>query len=62
VLTYDEDGATVSVSDDGAGFDPAAPRPGYGLDGLAQRVESVGGLSSVESSPGAGTRVRVRVP
>jgi len=62
VLTYDEDGAMVSVSDDGAGFDPAAPRPGYGLDGLAQRVESVGGLSSVESSPGAGTRVRVRVP
>ncbi len=61
-LTYDEDGATVSVSDDGAGFDPASPRPGYGLDGLAQRVESVGGLSSVESSPGAGTRVRVRVP
>lgn len=62
VLAYDEDGATVSVSDDGAGFDPAAPSPGYGLDGLAQRVESVGGLSSVESSPGAGTRVRVRVP
>jgi signal transduction histidine kinase len=62
VLRYDEDGATVSVSDDGAGFDPGAPRPGYGLDGLAQRVESVGGLSSVESSPGAGTRVRVRVP
>ncbi|MFC6237706.1 sensor histidine kinase [Longivirga aurantiaca] len=62
VLHYDEDGATVSVSDDGAGFDPAAPRPGYGLDGLAQRVESVGGLSSVESTPGAGTRVRVRVP
>lgn len=62
VLRYDEDGATVSVDDDGAGFDPAAPRPGYGLDGLAQRVESVGGLSSVESSPGAGTRVRVRVP
>ncbi len=61
-LTYDEDGATVSVSDDGAGFDPAAPRAGYGLDGLAQRVESVGGLSSVESSPGTGTRVRVRVP
>ncbi|MGE0819204.1 MAG: sensor histidine kinase [Candidatus Nanopelagicales bacterium] len=62
VLRYDEDGALVSVSDDGAGFDPAAPRPGYGLDGLAQRVESVGGLSSVESSPGEGTRVRVRVP
>ena len=62
VLAYDEDGATVAVSDDGAGFDPAAPRDGYGLDGLSSRVQAVGGLAEVESSPGAGTRVRVRVP
>jgi signal transduction histidine kinase len=62
VLSYDEDGATVSVSDDGRGFDPAAPRHGYGLDGLASRVEAVGGIVAVESSPGTGTRVRVRVP
>ncbi|MGE3811091.1 MAG: sensor histidine kinase [Candidatus Nanopelagicales bacterium] len=62
VLAYDEDGATVSVTDDGQGFDPAAPRHGYGLDGLAGRVQAVGGLVSVESAPGEGTRVRVRVP
>jgi signal transduction histidine kinase len=62
VLTYDEDGATVSVSDDGTGFDPAAPRQGYGLDGLASRVEAVGGIAEVTSSVGAGTQVRVRVP
>ena len=62
VLTYDEDGATVAVTDDGSGFDPAAPRHGYGLDGLSSRVEAVGGIAEVDSSPGAGTRVRVRVP
>lgn len=62
VLRYDEDGATVAIADDGAGFDPEAPRPGYGLDGLVARVEAAGGLVSIESGPGAGTRVRVRVP
>jgi signal transduction histidine kinase len=62
VLTYDEDGATVTVTDDGVGFDPAAPREGYGLDGLSSRVQMVGGLVDVASDPGSGTRVRVRVP
>ena len=62
VLTFDEDGATVTVTDDGVGFDPAAPREGYGLDGLASRVQVVGGLVDVASDPGSGTRVRVRVP
>ena len=62
VLTFDEDGATVTVTDDGVGFDPAAPREGYGLDGLASRVQVVGGLVDVASDAGSGTRVRVRVP
>lgn len=61
-LAFDGDGAMLTVSDDGDGFDPSGPRAGYGLDGLASRVASVGGLAEVESSPGAGTRVRVRVP
>jgi signal transduction histidine kinase len=62
VLRYDEDGATVSVTDDGRGFDPAAPRSGYGLDGLAARMEQVGGLAEITSTPGGGTSARVRVP
>jgi signal transduction histidine kinase len=62
VLAYDEDGATVAVSDDGTGFDVSAPRQGYGLDGLSSRIEAVGGIAEVDSTPGAGTRVRVRVP
>ena len=62
VLTFDEDGATVTVVDDGVGFDPGAPRNGFGLDGLASRVQVVGGLVDVTSEAGSGTRVRVRVP
>jgi len=61
-LCFDEDGATVEVRDDGRGFDPEAPRTGYGIDGLARRLEGVGGMIQVESSADAGTRVRVRVP
>jgi signal transduction histidine kinase len=61
-LAYDEDGATVTVQDDGRGFDPGSGRHGYGLDGLRARVESVGGLLAVTSAPGEGTTVRVRVP
>jgi signal transduction histidine kinase len=61
-LTYDEDGAMVSIDDDGRGFDVSTAPSGYGLSGLAARVEQVGGIARVESSPGCGTKVRVRVP
>jgi signal transduction histidine kinase len=50
------------VSDDGAGFDPAAPRRGTGLTNLADRVAAVGGTLDVESAPGGGTRVTGRIP
>jgi signal transduction histidine kinase len=52
---------SVHVEDDGVGFDPAYAH-GSGLDGLRGRVASVGGEVDVASSPGAGTRVTVRVP
>ncbi|GAA4749271.1 sensor histidine kinase [Modestobacter marinus] len=52
---------SVHVEDDGVGFDPAAA-DGVGLAGLRDRAEQVGGGVEVVSSPGAGTRVTVRVP
>jgi signal transduction histidine kinase len=53
---------SLSVSDDGAGFDVDAVTPGAGLANLRDRVESVGGTLTTESLPGAGTQVRVRLP
>ena len=58
---------TLTVADDGAGFDPAVvpERVAQGHIGLAShivRVESVGGTFDVTSSPGSGTRVVVTVP
>ena len=55
--------AVLEIDDDGRGFDPGAVRPGgQGLDNLRGRAEALGGSLSIESSPRAGTTVRVRLP
>ena len=48
--------------DDGAGFDPGATSYGTGLQGMADRLDAIGGTLLVESSLGRGTIVRGRVP
>jgi signal transduction histidine kinase len=49
--------------DDGVGFEPALRGgDGYGLPGMRERAERLGGTLTVESAAGAGTRVRVEVP
>ncbi|UZX01760.1 sensor histidine kinase [Arthrobacter sp. CDRTa11] len=58
---------TLDIYDDGTGFDPAAAAPpsdagGYGLRAMRQRVEQLGGVFSVESSPGEETIVAAQVP
>ena len=61
-----EDGdLKFSVSDNGCGFD-TADTPGiteghFGLQGIRERVESLGGTLSLESSPGEGTRATVLI-
>ncbi|CAM5746639.1 putative Sensor histidine kinase LiaS [Streptomyces afghaniensis 772] len=61
-LAYADDLLTVSVRDDGPGFDPGAVRGGYGLAGLRARAVEVGGTAEVRSAPGGGTVVTVRLP
>lgn len=52
----------LAVTDDGTGFDPAQPRPGhYGLKGLVEQAGSVGAGVVVDSAPGRGTRVVLRL-
>src|SRR5271157_964169 len=56
------------IEDDGVGFEPdgmvnrTSPMRGLGLLGMKQRVEAVGGSMQVESCPGHGTTIFVRVP
>jgi signal transduction histidine kinase len=63
MLCPHEGGARIVVGDDGKGFDPAAVRAGaLGLTGMRYRVESEGGRLSLDTRPGAGTRVEAWLP
>ncbi len=57
----------VAIEDDGRGFDSGAVAPSdgrkhWGLMGISERAEILGGMAVIESSPGKGTRVEVRIP
>ncbi|WP_340686606.1 sensor histidine kinase [Amycolatopsis coloradensis] len=52
----------LTVTDDGTGFDPAAPTGGFGLAGMRARTDQVGGIVTLESEPGAGTTLELEVP
>jgi signal transduction histidine kinase len=55
------------IADDGVGFSPTdfrspgGQKPGWGLIGMRERAEAVGGTFLVDSSPGKGTRVVVEI-
>jgi signal transduction histidine kinase len=57
----------ITIRDNGQGFASnasdagAAPRGGFGLKGLAERVHMLGGTHTIESGPGRGTTVTVRI-
>jgi signal transduction histidine kinase len=53
---------TLCVEDDGRGFTVAAPERGFGLLGATERAAALGGSFETDSAPGAGTRIRMRLP
>lgn len=59
-LAYDEDAIELTVTDDGVGA--ADTGRGFGLAGIRERAVSVGGSLDLETAPGSGTTLRVRVP
>ena len=60
----DKDGILLSVTDNGKGFDPGllADQSGLGIVGIRERVRLVDGIVSIDSQPGRGTQIDVRVP
>ena len=57
------DRVQVEVRDWGIGFDPAQVELGhYGLQGIRQRAQVLGGTAVIEAAPGKGTRVSVDLP
>jgi signal transduction histidine kinase len=53
---------SLSVQDDGIGFDPGTKGYGTGLQGMSDRMAALGGELRVMSKPGAGTVVEGNVP
>lgn len=53
-----------TVADDGCGFSPSAATAGEadGLENMRHRMHAVGGQCEIESSPGKGTQVTLRLP
>jgi signal transduction histidine kinase len=66
VRLQSEDGRLrLAISDDGVGFEPAAPAlrsRRLGLTSMEERAEAIGGSLSIESQPGAGTTIELEVP
>ena len=59
------DRVALTVEDNGPGFDAEAvlaSTPRLGVLGMRERAELVGGTLLIESSPGAGTTVFLRIP
>ncbi|MEA2468986.1 MAG: two-component system, NarL family, sensor histidine kinase UhpB [Thermoleophilaceae bacterium] len=62
-LRAGKEGIELTVRDDGRGFEPEMPvGNGLGLGGMAERARLVGGELTIESQPGAGTQLCLKVP
>jgi signal transduction histidine kinase len=64
IIEVAEDDRTIyaTVRDDGAGFDPTVETEGFGLLGMHERADLLGGTLAVDSAPGRGATVTVSFP
>lgn len=60
-LSANGDELAFEVIDDGEGFDSRSAKRGSGLQGMADRLDAIGGALEVRSQPGRGTTVRGRI-
>lgn len=62
-LRREKDAVALEIHDNGVGFDPASPgQRGVGLTSMASRAREMGASLDIQSSPGQGSRILVRVP
>lgn len=62
-LSRTDDGLCLEVRDNGQGFDPSGEFPGHlGLRSMRERARDIGSTLEIESEPGTGTHITLRVP
>jgi len=61
-LAADDGIISLTVRDDGRGFDEKSPTSGFGLGGMRDRLALVGGALTIASAPGAGTSLTATLP
>ena len=63
-LAFGETALTMTVVDDGAGFDAAASRAAghYGMAGMERRCAALGGEMDVWSKRGLGSKLTFKIP
>jgi signal transduction histidine kinase len=61
-MTRQDGHVELVVRDSGTGFDPAAPHAGSGLAHIRDRVAELGGTLDIDSAPGRGAALTIKVP
>lgn len=62
VIAAGEKQLTLSIQDDGCGFDPSVKSDGWGIDSMQKRAQELGGKMDLKSTPGEGTTVSLTIP
>lgn len=61
-IVFEASKISITIQDDGGGFDPATNSQGHGLGNLKRRMQDIGGDFTIESRRAVGTTVRLNLP
>src|SRR6267143_3405583 len=62
LLVFDSSEIRLGMCDNGCGFDPGRRHEGFGLQGMRERAEGMGGQISIQSGAGKGTAISIVLP
>jgi signal transduction histidine kinase len=62
LLVFESGEIILEVRDNGRGFDPAKTHEGFGIRGIRERVDGMGGKFTIQSAEGRGTVISILIP
>ncbi|PYV01308.1 MAG: hypothetical protein DMG10_18070 [Acidobacteria bacterium] len=62
LLVFDSSEIRLELRDNGCGFDPQRKHEGFGLQGMRERAEGMGGQLTIQSAAGKGTAISIVLP